>query len=426
MTPHLTSRGRALLLCAAVYFATGTAATLPAFLVVAEVSFALLAVAYLLSIIRLWSIEGRGLSMSLRLAEDAAQRGLHSGETLAFELDVENLSRLTYARLSFEANAPSGVRFAKKVVRTGLLLPRTAAEIRLEAKAVRAGRWVVHGLTIGAEDLLGFVRVSTYVPTRTPVRIMPTRSFLSDSTIKANQRRAMMSAMGLHLAKRRGFGSELREVREYEPGDPFRNILWKQTARTRTLMVRQHEDELVADTSVVLDVSPTMRGGDDHTKFEHALALTHDYLHAMASQRDRTALVTFDESLYGVFEPDNTSLHYRRLTSHLLGLNNVVAEPFTELDDEDVIAAVVRYLLVQERLDFRRPTNSPEFEPDGLGRFHVDLLVKWIRAKLPDELAVIDDEARLTSADPSDGEWARLFAWARGIEIPYRVRSLRS
>ena len=49
--------------------------------------------------------------------------------------------------------------------------------------------------------------------------------------------------LGLVSSRRRGSGSTVFEIREYVPGDDYRSIEWKATARTGKLMVREYELE---------------------------------------------------------------------------------------------------------------------------------------------------------------------------------------
>jgi len=50
-------------------------------------------------------------------------------------------------------------------------------------------------------------------------------------------------------------------VREYAPGDPFRQIHWPQTGRTGELMVREYEQTTPANTYILADLSLAARAG---------------------------------------------------------------------------------------------------------------------------------------------------------------------
>ena len=52
-----------------------------------------------------------------------------------------------------------------------------------------------------------------------------------------------------------GDGYELRELRDHQPGDPFKRIAWKASARHGTLLVRDHEREERDVVWLLLDAS---------------------------------------------------------------------------------------------------------------------------------------------------------------------------
>jgi len=58
--------------------------------------------------------------------------------------------------------------------------------------------------------------------------------------------------LGLVPSRRRGGGSTVFEIREYVPGDDYRSIEWKATARTGKLMVREYELETLRGVVLAL------------------------------------------------------------------------------------------------------------------------------------------------------------------------------
>src|SRR5262249_56195729 len=85
---------------------------------------------------------------------------------------------------------------------------------------------------------------------------------------------------GDYRSSRLGPGTELAQVRVYEPGDDVRMIDWNVTARTQVPHVRVHLAERVLTSWVVVDASASMRFGTaDRRKADvaegAALALAH-------------------------------------------------------------------------------------------------------------------------------------------------------
>lgn len=83
------------------------------------------------------------------------------------------------------------------------------------------------------------------------------------------------SPAGIIRSKRRGQGLLFLEIREYHPDDDFRYIDWKSTARMGQPMVKEFEQESVANIIIVLDLTRTMFSGMvGRTKFEYSLRIT--------------------------------------------------------------------------------------------------------------------------------------------------------
>lgn len=65
------------------------------------------------------------------------------------------------------------------------------------------------------------------------------------------------------VRRRVGAGTDLVQLREYQKGDPPRNIHWKATARTGKLMVRQLADEGTGSFRLLVDCAETLWPTED-------------------------------------------------------------------------------------------------------------------------------------------------------------------
>lgn len=91
-----------------------------------------------------------------------------------------------------------------------------------------------------------------------------------------------------------GLGSELFQVRAYEPGDDVRRIEWNVTARTGQTHVRVELAERVLVTWIVLDASASMRFGTaDRRKADVAEGVVLAVGHAATRRGNRLGLVAF-------------------------------------------------------------------------------------------------------------------------------------
>ncbi|MBL4809775.1 MAG: DUF58 domain-containing protein [Phycisphaerales bacterium] len=74
---------------------------------------------------------------------------------------------------------------------------------------------------------------------------------------------------------RKGTGLDYFALRQYQPGDPLRNIAWKQSARTSTLLVTEYPEP--ATDQLALQLLAPESQTPDHL-FEHAISLTYSIL----------------------------------------------------------------------------------------------------------------------------------------------------
>src|SRR5688500_4617826 len=126
-----------------------------------------------------------------------------------------------------------------------------------------------------------------------PGPIPPAALRALDLTVR---RRAEGVMAGEHRATALGVGTELAQIRPYEPGDDVRRIDWNVTARTRVPHVRVHVAERALDTWLVLDTSPSMAFGTaDRRKADVAEGVAVAVSHLATRRGNRLGLVTFGE-----------------------------------------------------------------------------------------------------------------------------------
>jgi uncharacterized protein (DUF58 family) len=102
---------------------------------------------------------------------------------------------------------------------------------------------------------------------------------------------------GDYRSSQLGFGSELAQVRPYEPGDDVRRIDWNVTARMQVPHVRVHLAERVMTTWLVLDTSPSMSFGTaDRRKADVAEGAAMAIGHVATRRGNRLGVVTFGDA----------------------------------------------------------------------------------------------------------------------------------
>ncbi|MBV8086349.1 MAG: DUF58 domain-containing protein [Chloroflexi bacterium] len=93
-----------------------------------------------------------------------------------------------------------------------------------------------------------------------------------------------------------GVGTELAQIRPYQPGDDVRRMDWNVTARTRVPHVRVHLAERSLPIWLLLDTSPSMQFGTaDRRKADVAEGVALVVGHLAARRSNRLGVLTFGE-----------------------------------------------------------------------------------------------------------------------------------
>jgi uncharacterized protein (DUF58 family) len=248
-------------------------------------------------------------------------------------------------------------------------------------------------------------------PIRTPEQ--PGPGPLSSASLRALEltvgRRVDGLLSGDYRSAFAGLGSELWQVRVYEPGDDVRRIEWNVTARTGEPHVRVELAERVLVTWLVLDSSASMAfGTGERRKADVAEGVAVAVGYAATKRGNRLGTISFGQS--PTVEPPRQGR--RALLDTLQLLRNLPAGGTGSLRDALELAdRVVRQrALVVLVSDFRGP---PDWQAPLLrlaGR-HTVLAVE-IRDPREQELA---DVGELRLVDPETGRQLRVDTSDHGL-----------
>lgn len=423
MIPWLSPSGRAVLIVAAMVALAGVWLETAGLLLVAECVLAAVAWFYLRAIVRADEVERGRIAVRIEPSEGASSEA-RVGDEVRLDVVLEHRGAwwLPHARLA--VSSPSGLRWPSSSLSFGAIAPGSVVRATVPVRALRSGRWVLPGVELTSTDSVGWVRVSSWMPADCTIVARPGRGERLRATAGGRRRSAERLPAGRHRVDRPGDGYDIRQLRTYVVGDDTRKIAWKASARRGRLMVRQHEDEVSETVVFVLDASGSMRGGTDGKKWETALTLVADATAEVARHRDRVGLVSFDHERIGALPPREGGAQPRWIVDHLVALGTPVAPERTEENEAEVARRVTDYLILQERVDFRRSAGRSEpvneFAPaDEL--FDTGALERWARDVFAEPLRRRDaalEQAGLVRASLS---MPRRLADLFGIELTPRV-----
>lgn len=176
-----------------------------------------------------------------------------------------------------------------------------------------------------------------------------------------------LSQLGVRQLQRRGLGLEFHQLREFREGDSLRQIDWKATARQRTPIAREYQDERDQQIIFMLDCGRRMRSQDDElAHFDHALNACLLLSYVALRQGDAVGLSTFASEhprylapvkgtgqlnvlLNTVYDLNSTqrSADYQAATTELLARQKrralvLLMTNLRDEDDEELLTAVKR------------------------------------------------------------------------------------
>lgn len=228
--------------------------------------------------------------------------------------------------------------------------------VTVSMRTKRVGRWGLHGMALevrgtpaGGE---GLYEVPLMFANPFGVEVVP-RALkpMIDSPKGGRARRGAERGRPLNVP---GEGDELRELRDHVPGDPFKRIAWRASARRGRLVVREMEHEHRDVVWLVVDASVELWAGAEG---EAPLDSVVDEVGAVAakylSRGDRVGLAVTASRLRTYLLPSSGSGQAAKIAAALASAASMVDADRSDLDEADVAARVAEHA---------RP-----LDPSGLG-----------------------------------------------------------
>jgi uncharacterized protein (DUF58 family) len=259
-------------------------------------------------------------------------------------LDIELRNRGTEAVRAAQLRAVASSMLEARIEPETVDLPgATGVVVRMTVRARRVGHWAIHGIALevrgmpaGGEGLYE-VPLMFLSPFGIEVLPRPLAVFL-ESPRGGRARHRADAGRPSPLA---GEGDEIRELREHVPGDPFKRIAWRASAKRGQLVVREMErDErdvvwLLLDASVELWAGPPGRAPLDEGVDEMASLVSRHI-----ARGDRVGLVVTASRVRAWIPPGRGTAHAARLALALMSAAEGVDSDRSELDEHEVALRV--------------------------------------------------------------------------------------
>ena len=281
----------------------------------------------------------------------------------------------------------------------------------------RVGDNFLQGFRVEARTAGGLFQLSCWVPHRIRIEALP-RHFQGRTLQGLRSTRAAIQAqIGSRVARRRGFGLELRQLRDHQSGDPLKHIAWRATARRGKLTSREFESDLVLSTWVAVDVSPSMFWGEPgKSRIDYAIDTAYGLLSVVNTTGHKAGLIVFDSEVRLVVSPASGRAQMVRLTEAILEISSLVHYGRTEISDRELTGLIANWFKSQERIDF----NLSHGHLGEHSNLDIARLVSRTRARLHEYLASERGGRSVISPDDyaADSHQSMFRAFARHAGIP--------
>ncbi len=203
---------------------------------------------------------------------------LHHGYGRSLEIDVFD-------------QVPAAMEFEPLPQRVALH-PGERTDFGYRVRPLKRGHFHFPACEIQLPSPLGLWRHKRVLDLPGEARVYPDFARLYGAQLKAVD--DWLSQLGVRQRPRRGLGLEFHQLREFRDGDTLRQIDWKATARKRTPIAREYQDERDQQIVFLLDCGRRMRSQDgDLSHFDHALNASLLLSYVALRQGDAVGLSTF-------------------------------------------------------------------------------------------------------------------------------------
>lgn len=177
----------------------------------------------------------------------------------------------------------------------------TALEYLL--RPVRRGQYVFGDIRLFAVSPLGLLTRRFTVKAQETVACYPSFMQMRKYQLMAVSNR--LNEIGIKRMRRIGNTTEFEQVKEYVPGDDYRSINWKATARTGRLMANQYTDERSQHIVLLIDKGRTMKMPfEEMSLLDYAINAALVMADVAIRKHDRAALLTFSNTIDSYLPPN--------------------------------------------------------------------------------------------------------------------------
>lgn len=239
-----------------------------------------------------------------------------------------------------------------------------SVKLDIHVRALRVGYHGIYGLALEVRGAPGLFEVPLTFANPFGIEVLP-RALAGPVTLPHGGRSKTLAHAG-RAGRQRGDGTELFELRELLPGDSFRRIAWKSSAKRGRLVVKEFEREERDVVMMVLDASVELWSGPmGGAPLDRAVDVTSTIAVHHLERGDLVGLSIVGARELTRVEPDHGRSQASKLVVALMEHTGVLDADRSGWDESDIAVQVTEHL---RPLDPRAITD--------LRRNRIDKLVK--------------------------------------------------
>ncbi len=208
-----------------------------------------------------------------------------------------------------------------------VLKPNEIHDFSYEVRPVERGEYFFGNLNVYVSTQLSILKRKYQFQNEQMVAVYP--SFIQMQKYDFLAIGNHLTQIGLKKIRRIGHTSEFEQIKDYVPGDDYRTINWKATAKRAQLMVNQYQDEKSQPIYSIIDTGRVMKMPFNGLKLlDYAINSTLAFSNVALKKHDKVGMLTFSKTIE-TFLPAVHKLTY--LNTILEGLYNIS----TQFNDSD-------------------------------------------------------------------------------------------
>tara|TARA_R110002167_G_scaffold27871_11_gene94581 strand:- start:413 stop:1687 length:1275 start_codon:yes stop_codon:yes gene_type:complete len=204
---------------------------------------------------------------------------------------------------------------------------RAEGRFNYEVRPVDRGEYVFGNLNLFASTPLKIVKRRFVFQKHQMAPVYPSIIQMQQYDFLAISNR--LSEIGLKKIRRIGHTQEFEQIKEYVPGDDFRTINWKATAKQDHLMVNQYQDERSQPIYSIIDTGRVMKMPFNGLKLlDYAINATLAFSNVALKRGDKTGMITFSKKIEALVPAVQKITHLNTIMEKLYNIG-------TEYTDSD-------------------------------------------------------------------------------------------